>query len=250
MEPTEEKNLEAKRMKKFAFGIVVIVAGLLLLAFNTGALPYSLKHILLSWPMLLITIGIVSLFGSDSRVPGIILISIGGFFLLPRLDIFHFNVVHLFWPVILIVIGLLILFRKGIHYPHPHPQNPGQPGPSGETTRLDTGYINVDCIFSGSKQKIVNQDFKGGRISCVFGGVDLDLTQANLAEGTNTLEINVIFGGVNILVPNGWNIHLKNTSILGGFSDKRFGITQAPDPSRTLIVKASAVFGGGEIKSF
>ena len=63
--------------------------------------------------MLLIAIGFVSFFSSESRTPGTILILIGTIFILPR--VFYnlpFNVMHIFWPVILIAIGLMILFRR------------------------------------------------------------------------------------------------------------------------------------------
>jgi predicted membrane protein len=247
MEPKNENNTEARRTKKMAFGIVIILAGLLLLAFNTGVFPFTIKHIIFSWPMLLIAIGIISLFGSDSRLPGIILITIGGFFLLPRITFFSFNFIHLFWPLLLIVVGLLILFRKGLRHPshyrvHEHP--------GAEAHSAESGYINVDSIFSGSKQRVAGMEFKGGRISCVFGGVDLDLSQAWQPEGITTLDISVLFGGVNLVIPSDWNVQLKNTSILGGFSDKRLKFKENPDPSRTLVIRTSAVFGGGEIKSY
>jgi len=45
-------------------------------------------------------------------------------------------------------------------------------------------------------------------------------------------------------------VQLKNTSIFGGFSDKRFCIKDPLDPSRVLVIRASSVFGGGEIKTY
>ena len=37
---------------------------------------------------------------------------------------------------------------------------------------------------------------------------------------------------------------------MGGFSDKRLVIKEAADPNKVLIVRGSAIFGGGEIKSY
>ncbi|MCX6281671.1 MAG: DUF5668 domain-containing protein [Bacteroidetes bacterium] len=249
MDPNpENKTHYDNYRKKGMLGIIVILAGLALLLFNTGFLPYYFRHIIISWPMLLVAIGIVSLMGAENRVPGIILIVVGGFFLFPRIFDLDINFAHLFWPLILISIGVLILFRK---FPHPRDWK-HRMGPSSQNSAAasDQGYIFEDHIFSGTEKRIINKDFKGGRVNVIFGGVKIDLTQATLAEGSNELEVNVVFGGATIIVPCEWKIQLKNTSIFGGFSDKRFCLKEAADPSRVLIIKASAVFGGGEIKTY
>ncbi|MCK9203802.1 MAG: cell wall-active antibiotics response protein [Bacteroidales bacterium] len=244
MGPHDEKPSESRyMMKKYAVGIIIIAVGVILLLVNTDILPYQVKHIIISWQMLLITIGIVSFFSSESRMPGTILILIGGFFLLPRIFDLPFNAMHIFWPLILIAIGVLILSKRMPHHPWQKSINtPNQP--------LEDGYIHEENIFSGGKRRIMHQVFRGGHISCVFGGSELDLTQATLAEGVNELEVNAIFGGVTLIVPSDWKIQLKMTSILGGFDDKRAYVKESPDPSRLLLIKGSAIFGGGEIKSY
>ncbi|MFZ4521801.1 MAG: LiaF transmembrane domain-containing protein [Bacteroidales bacterium] len=244
MEPNETRHRRDPQMNKYVMGVIVIVAGFLLLLSNTGFLPYELKHILFSWQMLLIGIGIVSLFSSESRTPGTILILIGGIFILPRIFDFSFNVMHVFWPVILIAVGILILTKR-------MPRRGWRPTFNQlNNQNLDEGYIHEENIFSGGKQRVMHQVFRGGHINCVFGGSEVDLTQAILADGVSELEINTIFGGVTLIVPADWRIQLKMTSIMGGFSDKRSYVKENPDPSKVLIVKGSTIFGGGEIKSY
>ena len=97
---------------------------------------------------------------------------------------------------------------------------------------------------------MMHQVFRGGHINCIFGGSEVDLTQATLADGVSELEVNTIFGGVTLIVPADWRVQLKMTSIMGGFSDKRSYIKENTDPSRILIIKGSTIFGGGEIKSY
>jgi predicted membrane protein len=249
MEPNlEHKTNYDSHRKKGMLGIIVILAGLALLLFNTGFLPYYFRHVLISWPMLLIAIGVVSFIGRENRVPGIILIVIGGFFLIPRVFDLDFNFAQLFWPLILICVGVLILFRK---FPHPRNwKNRMGNSPDNIMAANDQGYIFEDHIFSGTEKRIVNKEFKGGRVNVIFGGIKLDFTQAGLAEGNNELEINVVFGGATVIVPCEWKVQLKNTSIFGGFSDKRYCIKDTTDPSRVFIIKASSVFGGGEIKTY
>lgn len=247
MENAVGKRCNNHRMKKFTFGFVVVLAGLLLLAFNFEIFPMAWKHIIFSWQMLLIALGIISLISHEGRGPGIILILIGGFFLVPELYDFHISFVKVFWPVLLIVIGVMILFGRGYRRTnrwHRHWEN--HPGESD----LDEGYIRQDNIFSGTKHKIIHQEFKGGKISNIFGGAEIDLTQATLAEGRNELIIECIFGGVTLIVPSDWKVVVQMSSILGGFQDKRSVIKEQPDSTRVLVIKGSAIFGGGEIKSY
>jgi predicted membrane protein len=244
MEPNKTTHEKGPQMKKYILGVIIIVAGFLLLLSNTGFLPYDVMHVIFSWQMLLIGIGVISLFSSESRTPGTILILIGGIFILPRMFDLSFNVMHVFWPVILIAIGVLILTKR-------LPRRPWHTyGNQVSHQSVEDGFIHEENIFSGGKQRVMHQVFRGGQISCVFGGSELDLTQATLADGVSELEITTIFGGVTLIVPADWRIQLKMTSIMGGFSDKRSYVKESPDPSKVLVIKGSTIFGGGEIKSY
>lgn len=240
MEPNEQKP-EGRITRNYALGVLVIIAGLILLLSNMNILSYEARHVFFSWQMLLIGIGVISLFGNGNRTAGYILIVIGAIFLVPRIFDLNFNVMHVFWPAILIAIGILILLKR-------MPKRPLKSNFSSHQSSPE-GFIHEDNIFSGGKQKVTHE-FKGGQINCIFGGSEVDLTQAVLGEGTNELEVNTIFGGVTLIVPADWKIQLKMTSILGGFADKRSYLKESPDPSRILIIRGSTIFGGGEIKSY
>jgi predicted membrane protein len=169
---------------------------------------------------------------------------IGGIFLLQRIPELNVNVWHFFWPVILIGIGVLILTKR-------LPRRPWQARVQQVNSQdMGDGYIHEENIFSGGKQRVMHQVFRGGHINCVFGGSEVDLTQTTLADGVSELEVNTIFGGVTLIVPADWRIQLKMTSIMGGFSDKRSYIKDNPDTSKMLIIKGSTIFGGGELKSY
>ncbi len=67
-----------------------------------------------------------------------------------------------------------------------------------------------------------------------------------------TLEINAIFGGVEIRVPEAWQVAFRGTPIFGGIADKtRVGrTTDLSDPRRkVLILTGAVIFGGVEIKN-
>jgi predicted membrane protein len=245
----EKKFKQHSNAKRLVFGVLIMCLGAVLLTNNLGLLPWELKNIIFSLPMLAIAIGLLSLSGKNSFT-GIILIFIGIFFLIPEIFTFTFGFTHLFWPVLLIAIGLVIIFRHSFGIAgHMH------------AVRIKDAFsekkTSDDCIeevniFGGSKQRFMSQNFKGGRITSIFGGSELDLTQSKLAEGTNILELVCIFGGSSIIVPPDWHIRSEVVSILGGFADKRHinTNTASKEKDRELIIKGVAILGGGEVKSY
>ncbi|MEO6977238.1 MAG: hypothetical protein ABI113_02635, partial [Mucilaginibacter sp.] len=56
-------------------------------------------------------------------------------------------------------------------------------------------YINTTTVFGGVKKTILSKDFRGGQISQLFGGTELDFTHADLA-GVAILDIQQGFGEV------------------------------------------------------
>ena len=219
-------------------GVILVLVGLFLVLRNTGFFPYEISHIVFSWPMLLVAIGLVITLGSSgSKSSGIIVMAVGAVFLIPH--IFTFDV-DMFWPSIFIIIGVIFIFTKR------HGWNS-----VASTGIVGDDYIDYVNVFSGGERQIVSENFKGGKISAVFGGMELDLTKAKLAPGRNDLEIACVFGGATLIVPDDWNISIEVTPVLGGFTDSRKLIPgRIIDPTRQLVIKGAVVFGGGEIKSY
>ncbi|PKP24872.1 MAG: hypothetical protein CVU06_04550, partial [Bacteroidetes bacterium HGW-Bacteroidetes-22] len=87
------------------FGILLLAAGFLLLLDRTGLLPGRVTEVLLTWPMILIVIGIVKLYRSCNSASGLIMLLVGVFFLLPKVFLLPYNFHHNFWPLILIIAG-------------------------------------------------------------------------------------------------------------------------------------------------
>lgn len=221
-------------------GVVLVMAGLFLVMRNTGVFPDFIDHIVFSWPMLLITIGLVMTLGSAEKTGGIIVMAVGGFFMIPRIFQETFHMYDMFWPSIFIIIGIIFILsrRKGW-------------GSVSSKGMVGDDYVDYVNIFSGGERQVVSQNFRGGKISAVFGGIELDLTKAKLAPGRNDLEIACVFGGATIIVPDTWYVTIEVTPILGGFSDSRKltpGLTI--DSTSQLVIKGAVVFGGGEVKAY
>jgi predicted membrane protein len=222
-------------------GVVLVLAGLFLVLRNTGIFPDLIENVIFSWPMLLVTIGLVITIGSSgSKTSGIIVMAVGAFFLIPRIFSETFHVYNLFWPSIFIIIGVIFIFsrRKGWN-------SVSISGAVGDD------YIDYVNVFSGGERQIVSENFKGGKVTAVFGGSEIDLTKAKLATGRSELELACVFGGVTLIVPDDWYVTVEVVPVLGGFSDARkLNPSRAADPTKQLVVKGAVVFGGGEIKSY
>jgi predicted membrane protein len=221
-------------------GLILVLVGLFLVMRNTGIFPDFIDHVIFSWPMLLVTIGLIITIGSSGgKTSGVIVMAVGAFFLIPEIFRETFNV-NMFWPSIFIIIGIVFIFskRKGWNSISTTPQ-------------VGDDYIDYVHVFSGGERQIVSENFRGGKVTAIFGGSEIDLTKAKLAPGVSELEIACVFGGTTIIVPDEWNVKIDVVPILGGFGDSRKLIPgRTVDPSRQLVIKGAVVFGGGEVKSY
>lgn len=221
-------------------GVILVLAGLFLAIKNTGFFPDNITHIIFSWPMLLITIGAVMTLGAAEKTGGVIVMAVGGFFMIPLVFRETFQMYNMFWPSIFVIIGIIFIVTK-------------RKGWNSVTSKGMVGddYIDYVNVFSGGERQIISQNFQGGKISAVFGGIEIDFTKAKLAPGRNELELACVFGGATIIVPEEWNVKIEVTPILGGFSDsRRIAPGRTFDTGSQLVLKGAVVFGGGEVKSY
>lgn len=227
--------------RTIGFGLLIIVIGFMVLLHQFSLIPENLDHIIFSWQMLLIVFGVYSLFFNQSRIFGYILIAVGGFFIIPEIFTLPYNFTRSFWPIILIVVGLFIIFRHGFSKREPM---------DFKNVENDSKFIDEINIFGGSEKKLAIKGFKGGKITSVFGGSDLDLSECELSDQTNMIELFYLFGGSSITIPVGWNVVNHVTAILGGFSDSRPASSLGDSTtSNTIILRGTVIFGGGDIKS-
>ncbi len=218
-------------------GILFVVIGGLLILENLNLLSYDLTHIFISWPMLLIVIGVYNL-SRKAGSAGFILIGIGTYFLLPRIFDFPDEFFHNFWPLILVVIGLVFIFqwRKS-------------PSLAFGTTVDKNDVLDETAIFGGRNMSLVSEQFRGGKVTSIFGGSKINLLYCKPVEGC-VIDVATIFGGTKIIVPENWNVRTEVVSIFGGFEDKRGNsVISRVDQTKIVVVKGVAIFGGGEITS-
>lgn len=228
-----------KKHSRFGFGIVLIAIGLVFFAGNFGLIPEPVYDVLTSWPMILVGVGLLNLFNGN-RVPALILFAVAAFFLLPRIvpgvDMHDFRK---YWPLLLIAIGAIFIVRR--NKPH-RPYRPSMVSNSED-------YIDDISLFGGSVSQIESQNFKGGKITAVFGGSEIHMTRCRMADEGATIEMALVFGGTKLVVPRDWNVKLEVVSVFGGFADKRLYTNVDSPNAKTLVIKGAAVFGGGELSN-
>jgi hypothetical protein len=84
------------------------------------------------------------------------------------------------------------------------------------------------------------------RIVTIFGGADIDFTDAIFTTPNVTIKILCVFGGDNIYVPENINVVSKAFCILGGIDNTAPSIASRQAP--TLTIEGLVLFGGLDIK--
>lgn len=239
----ESQNFKRSGRAHLLLGIVLMFLGLFLIADMADIVPWRLRDFIFTWQALLILLGIIFISNKESKGTGVILIAIGGFFLLPRFFELPYYWRSLFWPSMLIILGLVVIFGGKRHG--------GKKAFCGSNSRSSSeDYLDDVAVFGGGDRNVTSQQFKGGKITHIFGGSKYDFSRARLAPGENELELVLAFGGTKLIVPEEWDIKIEVTSVFGGFSDKRVRSIVERDREKTLIITGVNVFGGGEIVNY
>ena len=86
--------------------------------------------------------------------------------------------------------------------------------------------------------------FRGGELTAVMGGVELDL-RAGGPRTAGRVDVFAIWGGIDIRVPDDWRVEFDATSVIGGLEDAR-GCASG-ETAGTLVVRGFVMMGGVEV---
>lgn len=207
---------------------------------NFGMLDFNIPVKLISWRLIPLIIGINALLRKD-YINGIIAILVAVIFYIPDfLTAAEKTQYYKLWPLLLVGVGLTILakymFPQQFDYYSNHEQAD------------DRNYVSESNIMAGSSSKFVTKNFTGGKVNCVMGGSELNLTEADL-QNNATLRVFIMMGGMEMRIPKEWNVKLDLFPIMGGVEDK---ITKFPenvvDKNKVLVITGYVIMGGIEIK--
>ena len=266
---------------RFVAGAILIVLGVLFLLDNLDVL--NAREVLRFWPLILIALGLTRLLAPrrpEDLTGAVVLLFLGGVFLLRTLHVPWFRLRSV-WPLLLVLIGGMIIWQglRGrssaaaappppgpLPDPAPESPKPPEPGPSERaaqgalaglvaTRGLRAGAEARDSVLSefalmgGGELVVHSQDFRGGEVTAIMGGFEIDLRGAAIAGDSATIEIFTLFGGIELKVPQEWYVVLQGTPILGMFANTAKPRPESSAPRKTLILKGAAIMGGVEVKN-
>lgn len=255
---TENNN---QSVKVWMGAIIVAVGGLLLLD-NMGL---DLPNWLFKWHTFLMLIGIYIGAKQNFRNSSwLVVFLIGAYFTLNR-ALPDLNMSEVVFPIMLVVLGLFLIFKPKNRFRRwkrgyeesenfqPYTDVTVEATADHKTdhkVKDSNDYIDSVNVFGGSHQAVYSKNFKGGEVIAVFGGCDVNLTQADF-EGQIKIEVIAIFGGAKIIIPPGWEVKSEVTAIFGGLDDKR-AIQPIADgtPRKLVIIEGLALFGGVDIRNY
>lgn len=250
-------------------GIIILIVGSVLLL---KALGFWFPAWFTTWPMILIAVGIVILVKNKFQTGfGAFMILFGGFWLIQVNFGFPYNLRPYLIPGGLILLGLYLIakrrsdnqrfneeFFSSLSSKKAEPVGTISPESNQEYNKEyrknyafndSSDLVNAQALFTGIERRILSKNFKGGKTSAIFGGTEIDLSQADLAEGA-MLNVEVAFGGVKLIVPSHWELQINVSNVFAGVEDKRTYSQVPVDPTKVLKIYGSVIFGGLEIKSF
>lgn len=218
---------------QLVMGLLIIIVGVLFTLDNLG-LAYA-EDYLRYWPVGLVAIGLVKLWqcrgGTSGSFAGLLFVLMGMLLLADSLGIMRVSLGQL-WPLVLVFFGASMVWR-GVH---------GRPAVSNDSTATVSGI----AILGGLKRGSNSRAFKGGDLTAIMGGCEIDLRQAAI-DGEATIDVFAMWGGIEIRVPEDWAVISRVVPLLGGVEDK----TRPPQGAgaHRLVLRGFAIMGGIDVKN-
>ncbi|MFF4221850.1 DUF1707 domain-containing protein [Streptomyces abikoensis] len=103
------------------------------------------------------------------------------------------------------------------------------------------------AVFAGATRKGRWRPRPRTNVFALFGGVDIDLTEAVFEQREIVVNVNCVFGSVEIKVPENVSVHGAGAGVFGTFDVRT---SESPDPDAPIVVvRGTAVFGSVEAKT-
>ncbi len=239
-------------------GLVIIFLGVVALLERLGY-TLDISGLKNYWPLILLVIGlnwIINALGSLKKekgyagaffpwgrfLSGTLVFLLGIIYLGVNLEIIEDNIPRELWkfllPAILIIIGISLLRGK-------------------TAGGLSGGRI---ALMGGIEAGKAPWKLESSSYLAFMGGVDLDLTTAEIPDGETVLDLTAIMGGIDVKIPSNLPVIYEGTAVLGGvtflnhedgglITSKKIEHRDGSNSSRVLRLQARAFMGGIEIKA-
>ncbi len=179
---------------------------------------YSIGDIWRYWPVILIALGLSKIMDSPvggGKLWGGFMVLIGGGILADNLHLFHFSF-NLIWPLAIIYFGAMMFWRGlapagSCGWPNWNPNLAGRDPNADLTTPL----------FSAAGSGAWNRRNSAAAPWWPFSAATISTcgTRALPAKAP-PIDVNALFGGIDIQVPDTWKLEVRASAIFGGVEDK------------------------------
>ncbi len=239
-----------KARGKYVAGILVILFGVIYLL---RELRISFPDWFNIWHFAIIGLGLVILIRHKFQsLMGYVFLSVGSVLMFNNYCDPCINL-KIIWPILIIIFGVSMVYKAkfGNRRKGKWAKNSSTTDffGTGDTEISPDDFIDGVSIFGSIKKQVVTKNFRGADLFTLFGGTEINLTQADF-QSRAVVDLVTIFGGAEIIVPSDWTVQSEMVSIFGGMEDTRFQKNTDEMSNKVLILKGTCVFGGVEIKSY
>lgn len=226
---------EQRVTPQLVIGLLVIAVGVVLTLDNFGLVRAA--EYLRFWPAGLIIIGLLKVFyarhGEPGAVGGLFFAAVGTWLLLDELALIRVDIRDV-WPALLVAGGGYLVWQALAR--------PRSADAADDTSAL----VSAVSVLSGVTRSNSSSAFRGGDLTAVMGGCEIDLRQAAI-DGEAVIEVFALWGGIEIRVPDDWTVESRVVPLLAGVEDK----TRPPrgGSRHRLVLRGLVVMAGVEVKN-
>jgi len=168
---------------------------------------------------------------SGGAFGGFVFVVVGSWLLLEQTTLVRISFWDM-WPALLVAFGVFLVW-KGMTTPRRRP------------SVVSNDLISAMAVLGGVSRGNNSAAFRGGDLTAVLGGCELDLRHAAI-DGEAVIDVFAMWGGIEIKVPPDWAVSNQAMAIMGGVEDKSKATS---DARQRLIVRGFVLMGGVEIKT-
>lgn len=241
-------------------GLVIIFIGVVFTLEELGVVPAA--SVLRFWPTALIAIGVVKMLAArdgGGALAGLLFTLVGVWLQAEELDIIHIRLWQI-WPLALVLFGSYLVWQGLAGHPRTQPDRAALVFPEAERAAPTTEWsgetpagvkdasatMSTVAILGGVSRGNNSRAFRGADALAIMGGIQLDLRRAAI-HGEAVIDVFVIWGGVEIRVPEDWTVVSHIVPVMAGVEDK----TRPPHgaTAHRLVLRGFALMGGVEVKN-
>jgi predicted membrane protein len=245
-DPRDARKTAAIILLAIAAYIILSRSGLLDLIGISAILGWAFDTIRSLIPSAILALGLYWLISNEGDQKPIIawfVMLFGAVLVTSQFGLFGLSFGDMFLPMWLVIAAFVVMNPRNIL--------PRRMNMLSNEVDEDSDKIQLLAFMGGSELDYTSKSLKGGEIVSVWGGYQIDFSDADMEGDSMELNLFCVMGGVEIKVPSNWDVNNSGAvCIMGGFSNKTKCLAEELElPRKTLIIKGFALMGGGEIRN-